>query len=127
MLYIDTNAVKIVVIINKFIKICTLKIKIVVAVIPNNVYLINNDTFYSTYIKFSKNRKQIITSNSDGTIKFTPLYRDRKLPNQYYPLEVEVESGTYLDPNTNEVKALSKEEWEAKKAKYDKIIKKYNP
>jgi len=69
----------------------------------------------------------IIFWDENGTVIYYPLYQDRKLPNRYYPLEVEVESGTYLDPNTGEVKVLSKEQWEAKKAQYDKIIKKYNP
>jgi len=76
---------------------------------------------------FIKDEKNIISWDNKGIMKFTPLYRDRKLPNQYYPLEVEVESGTYLEPNTREVKVLSKEQWESKKAKYVEIIKKHNP
>ncbi len=71
------------------------------------------------------NQQEVIIQNESLIVK--KLFEDKKYNNKYYSLEAEVESGTYLDENTGEVKVLSKKEWEAKKAQYDKIIKKYNP
>ena len=82
--------------------------------------------FYNWPIRgvfFDKYEKNIISFNSKGHVEFISLYSNQKLPKKYYPLEVERESGTYLDENTNEIKNLSKKEWLQKKKEYEQILK----
>ncbi|WP_456415957.1 WD40 repeat domain-containing protein, partial [Methanocaldococcus sp.] len=69
--------------------------------------------------------KQIFTWNETNEINIYNLYRSRSLNKKYYPLEVQVETGTYLT-TLGEVKILSKNEWLKKKEKYEKILAENN-
>ncbi|MBU1668886.1 hypothetical protein KKC13_10755 [bacterium] len=79
--------------------------------------------------KFNKNETKIFINT--GTYKTTDsyeynLYQKKDLVKGYYPLEAQVETGTYLTPS-GEVKALTREEWLQKKKKYEQILKESNP
>jgi len=75
--------------------------------------------------KFLNNREILIikdeySENNEPII--IELYKNKKLKKEYYPLEVEVESGCSLT-KSGEIKVLTKEEWLQKKKKYEQIIK----
>jgi len=75
---------------------------------------------------FSRDERQILFWSEGGFLQVYDIYRSEKFNNNYYPLEVEVETGAYLTLS-GEVKALSKDEWLQKKKKYEQILKESNP
>jgi WD40 repeat protein/energy-coupling factor transporter ATP-binding protein EcfA2 len=72
--------------------------------------------------KFSKDENEILSWTDDGIVNIYKLYRERKLENKYYPLEVEVENGVILS-KSGELEVLKLEEWIEKKKKYEAILK----
>ena len=54
------------------------------------------------------------------------LFMDKTLDKEHYPLEAQVETGTYIT-TSGEVKNLTQKEWQQKKKKYEQILKESNP
>jgi len=87
-----------------------------------NKLLTLKNNFDILELTFSKDHKSILVLDMRWNVTVYKIDRNRKLNKKYYPLEAQVETGTYLT-QSGEVKALSKEEWLQKKKEYEQVLK----
>jgi WD40 repeat protein len=83
----------------------------------------HEDTIWGA--KFNADESLILSYGDDGTARlWSGINADYDFPSEYLPLLVEVLTGTTLNEN-NELKLLSKEEWDSRKRSYLEIAKEH--